>query len=558
MKLWTKLSPLTLIFGLLIVHVQTAKAECQFNEVLQKIGSLEPIDYQAILEFNTEAKKCTDDFGRVTPSLQESLYQIEKTYYSRFTDEAKDAYQDFLAKIGAKMLNPIRMPQDQTPFWLKDREKYPSLDALSPLPKKADIVIIGAGLTGSSAAYYLSKEPGNKNKTILVLEANYPASASSGRNGGNFQLLPESYVGNYEGLVQERYKWLKSKKPDADEAVLMRTAKHQARILLQFTYNNFLRFTDLVRKEEIQCDLSPHGWLRIPDTLAEQTALLADEEWMKTTGLELTPETEIWSPQKITENTGIRSQFLGRYISGSGNYHPFKFVMGVLKKASENGVKIYSGVKVTQISPIQTGSVLLETSQGSIDAEKVIVATNAFTPQLFPKLSEIQCYPSQVMNLEHVKNQLKGITVTEKCGDIYYNFPSSQHYIDSNHEDRGMIHFGLDFDHPVQDPNHLPRSAELFAEMKKYTDDQFPDTQNQPPSRLWTGPMAFTPDRVPVIGFLPSKEAPHQNIIIAAAFQGYGGSFCTQAGYVAAQMALTGETPPDVPEDFFSPARFYK
>lgn len=53
-----------------------------------------------------------------------------------------------------------------------------------------------------------------------------------------------------------------------------------------------------------------------------------------------------------------------------------------------------------------------------------------------------------------------------------------------------------------------------------------------------------------MVGFL------EKNIIIAAAFQGFGGSFCTQAGYVAAQMALTGEVHPSAPEEIFSPKRF--
>jgi hypothetical protein len=48
----------------------------------------------------------------------------------------------------------------------------------------------------------------------------------------------------------------------------------------------------------------------------------------------------------------------------------------------------------------------------------------------------------------------------------------------------------------------------------------------------------------------------NKNIIIAAAFQGYGGSFCVQAGYVAERMAATGEVHPDVPEEIFSPNRF--
>jgi glycine/D-amino acid oxidase-like deaminating enzyme len=77
----------------------------------------------------------------------------------------------------------------------------------------------------------------------------------------------------------------------------------------------------------------------------------------------------------------------------------------------------------------------------------------------------------------------------------------------------------------------------------------FPELHGQPPSAEWVGPMAFTPDQLPVIGFL------RPGVIIAAGFNGYGGSYTTAAGQAAAHMALTGTTPDWVPEDVFSPRR---
>jgi CRP-like cAMP-binding protein len=61
--------------------------------------------------------------------------------------------------------------------------------------------------------------------------------------------------------------------------------------------------------------------------------------------------------------------------------------------------------------------------------------------------------------------------------------------------------------------------------------------------------MAFTPDQLPAIGFL------RPGIIVAAGYNGYGGSYTTAAGLAAAQMAITGRTPDWVPEDVFAPRR---
>ena len=62
--------------------------------------------------------------------------------------------------------------------------------------------------------------------------------------------------------------------------------------------------------------------------------------------------------------------------------------------------------------------------------------------------------------------------------------------------------------------------------------------------------MAFTPDGLPAIGFV------RPGIILAAGYNGYGGSYTTAAGQASAEMALTDEPPDWTPQDVFSPRRF--
>jgi hypothetical protein len=77
-----------------------------------------------------------------------------------------------------------------------------------------------------------------------------------------------------------------------------------------------------------------------------------------------------------------------------------------------------------------------------------------------------------------------------------------------------------------------------------------PELTGQPPSAEWVGPMGFTPDQLPAIGWL------RPGLIIAAGFNGYGGSYTTAAGEAASVMALRDEAPDWVPQDVFSPTRF--
>jgi glycine/D-amino acid oxidase-like deaminating enzyme len=185
-----------------------------------------------------------------------------------------------------------------------------------------------------------------------------------------------------------------------------------------------------------------------------------------------------------------------------------------------------------------------------------VVATNAFTSELFPELDAIKYYQSQIMNLEHVANTIGGRTVTEAKGDLYYNFPGSKRYVDQEGQERGMAHLGGGLDRPGKNPHHLRRSKAVMDLVKDKTDARFPDTKGQPPTRVWTGPMAFTPDRFPVIGFLQRNELDSNRIIIAQACNGYGGTQAIEAGLVAAKMAISGETPPEASPEMISPNRF--
>lgn len=547
--------------SVLILHNIPTEESNSFIDYLERYVDLnkkKQIDAQAIREVRKMVPKYTDQFGRITPGLQDLLYKIEEKFSVHFTDAARSEFQSMVAEVGGKMRGRIQIPTEQTPFWLLHSEKYAHLRSTPSIPKKADIVVIGAGLTGASAAYHLSKMA--PDKKVVVVEADRPAAQSSGRNGGNFQLLAESYTGNtYRGLVEERVKWLKSQRKAMNQSQLRELAEEQAKALLLFSTHNADRFKEIVKKEKIDCDFSSSGWLRIAMTREEECALFRDIAWKKSLNMGFEKKMEQLSPEEIYKRFKIHASYSGRFIKESGNYHPYKFVIGLLEKAMNSGVSYYSGVKVTSVSRPRNGEVTLKTSEGIIQCKKVIVATNAFTPNLFKELKAIQCVPSQVMNLEHVPNYLRGATITARGGDFYFNYPKSTQYIDKDGIRRGMVHLGLDYKEIAANAAKLTVSESVFREMKQFTDRIFPDTISQPPSRIWTGPMAFTPDRVPVIGFMYYAEEPEdpvKNILIAASFQGYGGSYCVQAGYVVASMALSGKTHPDVPEEMFSPKRF--
>jgi hypothetical protein len=119
-----------------------------------------------------------------------------------FSPAARSLFQDLLGAWGVATIHPIGIPANDTPYWLRGERPLANHQSKSTFPETADVVIIGAGLTGASAAYHLAVEAGSQAR-IVILEQGEPAGEASGRNGGNFELFPENSVGMYEGLARE-------------------------------------------------------------------------------------------------------------------------------------------------------------------------------------------------------------------------------------------------------------------------------------------------------------------------------------------------------------------
>ena len=76
-------------------------------------------------------------------------------------------------------------------WWLQNsRNPLANFQSTPQLPEETDVLIIGAGYTGASTAYHLSKLIG-KDCSITVLDARGVAEGATGRNGGH--LIPYNH-----------------------------------------------------------------------------------------------------------------------------------------------------------------------------------------------------------------------------------------------------------------------------------------------------------------------------------------------------------------------------
>jgi glycine/D-amino acid oxidase-like deaminating enzyme len=474
--------------------------------------------------------------SRPRDRVARELAQLDREH--AFTRSGRGEFQDLLAEFGAATEHRIQLPADDEPFWFRCDRPLVDYQSSQQLPESADVVVIGAGLTGASSAYHLAQSA--RQHRIVVLDQGDPAGEASGRNGGNFQLIPENSVGVYEGLAKERLDFLTRLYRTLPLEVLRAESERQASLVLGIALRNRDLVKSIILRDGIDCDYAPRGWLHLTSTEQEEQGICDEVMLAARHGQKV----ELWSRARIRAELDLHHDYLARFIPGDGTYHPFKYTCGLLRGALHAGVQLYTRTKVHRIESNGPNRHRLTTSRGTIQTRRVIVATNAFTSRLLPQLHRIRAFQSQIMVTEHAPDRLRGRVVTCNRGPIFMNQPRG--YVQHG---RAPLLVGGGSDRPMRNPSSRRRSPRIHHDLLQLRDQFFPELRGCPPSAEWVGAMGFTPDELPAIGFL------RLGVIIAAGFNGYGGSYTTAAGYAAAEMALTDATPEWVPADVFSPRR---
>lgn len=223
--------------------------------------------------------------------------------------------------------------------------------------RKADVVVVGAGFTGLSAALHLA-EAGTD---VVLLEAGEPGWGASGRTGG--QVIP--------GL-----------KLDPDELVAKYGPERGER-LAEFAGGVADTVFDLIERHQIDCHAVRSGWIqglhaRSRMDLAERRV----EQWSRRGA-----NVELIDAAKTAELTGSE-RYAGGWIDRRGGMlQPLSYSRGLADAAIRNGAAIHGRSPVTRL--IREGkSWRVETPGGAVLADQVLLATNAYTGALWPGLKQ--------------------------------------------------------------------------------------------------------------------------------------------------------------------------
>ncbi len=240
-------------------------------------------------------------------------------------------------------------------FWMAGRQHSEAAPALRS-NITADVVIIGGGYTGLSAAYHLkSADP---SLDIVVLEAETTGFGASGRNAGF--VIP--LFGASVGLM----KTLHGKRAVREAHAYMESA--------------ITALEETVREQRIDCDYERSGFLKVATSPAYVTRIQKEIEFFHSLGIDGVG----WLDRQQTEARVRSRNFLGAsFEPHCGLINPVKWADGLRRIALESGVRLYENTRVTE-APRQSGRYRVKTDSGSVDAHRIVYATNGYS-HLLPR-----------------------------------------------------------------------------------------------------------------------------------------------------------------------------
>ncbi|OAN92676.1 hypothetical protein A8B74_18045 [Sulfitobacter geojensis] len=212
-------------------------------------------------------------------------------------------------------------------------------------------------MTGLRAAITLAEA----GVDVAVLDAEKIGFGSSGRSGGQCNPI-----------------WRAT--PD-DLRAKFRAA--QAERLINTTLSAADDLFDDIRRYNVECEAEQNGWVQAAHTRNAADGLKRLHAAWAGVGAEIT----VQSKAETHAAVGSDAYDFSLHHAKGGFVQPMALTRGYAKAAKAAGARLYEEAPAQKIK--QTGSKWrIETPQGSVTAEKVILATNAYTDDLWPGLRQ--------------------------------------------------------------------------------------------------------------------------------------------------------------------------
>ena len=352
-----------------------------------------------------------------------------------------------------------------------ERPEYSELDG----SRQTDVVIIGGGYTGLSAAYHLAKQGAD----VVLIEAERFGDGASGRNGGQFGTGQRTWAEELEAEYGfERAKALFDVAEEAKAHLLAFASEHQIDMDYVPGQISVVHKPRYLKQYERHAELmqSRFNYPHLRFIGRDETAALL----------------------------GSSRYHGGVYDAGTGHIHPLKLLIGTAKVAKTAGAKLYENTRATGITTT-SGRVEVTTTHGTIVAKNAFIAVNAYGGTLEP------------ISASHVMPIRSFIGATVPLGDDSPVIPGGESIDDSRFVVRyfrrskdGRLLFGGREAYTADNPR------EISTHIRRQIAEIYPALGNVEITHAWGGSVGITMPRQPFV-----REV-MPGVISAGGYSGHG------------------------------------
>jgi glycine/D-amino acid oxidase-like deaminating enzyme len=321
--------------------------------------------------------------------------------------------------------------------------------------ERVDVAVIGGGITGVSAAYHLAGAA-----RVAVLEAFQIGRGASGRAFG--QVVP--YL-----------------KHGSAKLISVYGRERGERVIAEVAAGPDIVF-ELISRHQIACHPVRTGLLF---AARNRTGLQRLEETCREWRQRGAP-VEMLDAAATFDAVGSRL-YAGAYLDGRGGHlNPLGYTRGLARAAVERGALLYAATPVRQINRLPNGLWRVSCGDRTLFADAVVIATNAYTSDLWPGLRRT-LVPVQV------HGALTGTLASEALARI---LPGNQPLTDTRRLYSGIRKAGRRLHLTTDGALFAGRTASLDGARKRLA-ELFPWLPTPAFVEQWRGWIALTPDQLP-------------------------------------------------------------